>query len=123
MKKQLPLRYTPSCRKNEKDWERIMSDRRNRYCVVKTKLRQLLPEQWERDEAYMTTLSLLVGAIMKAKDLTQHALAAEMPLDVQDTSLAQRQRRWLMNDRMTMQSIYEPLIAPLIRMRSGGRCH
>jgi hypothetical protein len=34
----------------------------------------------------MVNLSLLVSAIPGAKDLTQHALAAEMPVKAQDTA-------------------------------------
>ena len=58
-----------------------MSDSHQRYYAVKTKLRQLLAEQWSASESRMTNLSLLVSAAVKAKDLTQHALAAEMPVE------------------------------------------
>jgi len=69
---------------------------------------------WVESESRMINLSLLVSAIVKAKDLTQSALAAEMPLRAQDTSLAQRQRRWLMNERVDEKAIYQPLIKPFV---------
>jgi hypothetical protein len=63
----------------------------------------------------MINLSLLVSAMVKAKDLTQHALAAEMPLSAQDTSLAQRQRRWLINEQVDERACYEPIIMPFLQ--------
>lgn len=95
-----------------------MSDSRRRYDSVKAKLRQLLPEQWAKGQQRMLNLSLLVSAIPKAKDLTQHALAAEMPLVAQDTSLAQRQRRWLINKQLNERTIYEPIIRPFLQAMS-----
>src|SRR5262245_44352445 len=95
-----------------------MSDSRRRYDAVKNKLRQLLPEQWDEDETRMINLSLFVSAIVKAKDLTQHALAAEMTVPAQDTSLAQRQRRWLINEQVNEQACYEPIIRPFLQALS-----
>lgn len=95
-----------------------MSDSRRRYHAVKTKLSQELPEQWEENSDWMTNLSLLVSAIVKAKDLTQSAIAAEMPLSAQETSLCQRQRRWLMNETMTIRACYEPIVRPFIQAAS-----
>lgn len=95
-----------------------MSDSRRRYDAVKHKLGQLLPEQWAACESRMINLSLLVSAIVKAKDLTQHALAAEMPMTAQDTSLAQRQRRWLINEQVDERACYEPIIRPLLQALS-----
>jgi hypothetical protein len=65
-----------------------MSDSRRRYDGVSQSLRQILPEQWAKHHSQMKNLSLLVSAIPRAKDLTQPALAAEMPVKAQDTSLA-----------------------------------
>lgn len=95
-----------------------MSDSRRRYCAVKVKLRQLLPELWDECGSRMINLSLMVSAIVKAKDLTQHAIAAEMPLPAQDTSLAQRQRRWLMNEKVYERACYEPIIKPFLQAMS-----
>jgi len=91
-----------------------MSDSRRRYNAVKTKLSHELPEFWSVNADWMTNLSLMVSAIVKAKDLTQSAIAAEMPLKAQDTSLCQRQRRWLMNDYIAIRDCYEPIIRPFI---------
>jgi hypothetical protein len=63
----------------------------------------------------MINLSLMVSAIVKAKDLSQHAIAAEMPLAAQDTSLAQRQRRWLMNEQVDVGACYEPIVYPFLQ--------
>jgi hypothetical protein len=73
----------------------MMSDSQRRSHAVKAKMSQLLPEQWAEWPSRLINLSLLISGIVKVKDLTQHALAAEMPVSAQDTSLAQRQRRWL----------------------------
>ena len=92
-----------------------MSDSRRRYLAVRTKLCQLLPELWAEDESWMNNLSLMVSGIVKAKDLTQHAIAAEMPLCAQDTSLAQRQRRWLMEQGVELGRCYAPIIEPFLQ--------
>ena len=95
-----------------------MSDSRRRYDAVKRKLSQELPEFWSVNPDWMTNLSLMVSAIVKAKDLTQSAIAAEMPLKAQDTSLCQRQRRWLMNGYIAIRDCYEPIIRPFITAAS-----
>jgi hypothetical protein len=113
-----------------------MSDSQRRYHAVKTKMSQLLPDQWADCPTRLANLSLLVSSIVKAKDLTQHALAAEMPVTAQDTSLAQRQRRWLMNEQVTAETYYEPIIRPVLQSLSqatiplildttavGANCH
>lgn len=92
-----------------------MSDSRRRYYAVKRKLRQLLPQMWAECESRMVNLSLIVSAIPKAKELTQSGLAAEMPLAAQDTSLAQRQRRWSKNEQFDERTCYRPLIQPFLQ--------
>jgi hypothetical protein len=113
-----------------------MSDSQRRYHAVKAKMSQLLPEPWAACPSRLENLSLLVSSMVKAKDLTQHALAAEMPLAAQDTSLAQRQRRWLMNEAVTAEAYYVPIIRPvlaslsqatipliLVTTAAGANCH
>jgi hypothetical protein len=95
-----------------------MSDSRRRYNAIKKKLRQLLPEHWAECESRMINLSLLVSAIPKAKELTQPALAAEMPLPAQATSLVQRQRRWSKNEHINEREHYGPLIQPFLHALS-----
>ena len=95
-----------------------MSDSRRRYYAVKAKLGQLLPEQWAECESRMINLSLMVSAIPKAKDLTQTNLAAEMPLTAQDSSLVQRQRRWVKNEQLDERVCYRPIITPLLQALS-----
>lgn len=95
-----------------------MSDSRRRYNAIKTKLGQLLPEAWAECETRMINLSLLVSAIPKAKDLTQPALAAEMPLPAQETSLVQRQRRWSKNEQVNERGLYQPIIEPFLQAKS-----
>lgn len=95
-----------------------MSDSRRRYNAIKTKLRQLLPDAWAECESRMINLSLLVSAIPKAKDLTQSALAAEMPLPAQETSLIQRQRRWTKNEQVNERALYQPIIKPFLQAKS-----
>lgn len=97
-----------------------MSDSRRRYCAVKDKLRQLAPDLWMECESCMTNLSLMVSAIVKAKDLTQHAMAAKMPVSAQDTSLAQRQRRWLMNEHVDEWVWYRAIIGPFLQAVSSA---
>lgn len=95
-----------------------MSDSRRRYDEVRSHLGQVLPELAEEEAAWLENLSLLVSAIVGAKEVTQHALATQMPLAAQDTSLAQRQRRWLMNERIAIGAVYAPLIAPFVAAMS-----
>jgi len=95
-----------------------MSDSLRRYKAVQKRLFQDLPNLWSSNGEWMTNLSLMVSAIVKAKDLTQSAIAAEMPLNAQDTSLCQRQRRWLKNDNVSIRACYEPIIKPFIQAAS-----
>lgn len=95
-----------------------MSDSRRRYYAVKDKLRQLLPELWAECESRMINLSLMVSAIPKAKEITQPALAAEMPVNAQETSLVQRQRRWLKNEHIDERETYQPIIQPFLQALS-----
>ena len=95
-----------------------MSDSRRRYYAVESKLRQLLPQMWEEGESRMINLSLMVSAIPKAKELTQNAIASEMPLAAQDTSLAQRQRRWSKNEQLDERACYRPIIEPFLQALS-----
>lgn len=95
-----------------------MSNSRRRYHAIKKKLRQLLPQQWAECETRMVNLSLLVSAIPKAKELTQPALAAEMPVEAQETSLVQRQRRWVKNEHIDERDYYQPLIQPFLQALS-----
>lgn len=97
-----------------------MSDSRRRYDAVKEKLRQEQTELWLDYPEWMTNLSLMVSAIVSADDLSQSAIAAEMPLYAQQTSLNQRQRRWLMNERVPRRDCYGPLIQPFVRAASEG---
>ena len=91
-----------------------MSDSRRRYDAIRKELSQQLSEHWQECPERVETLSLLVSAIPKAKDLTQTSLASEMPLAAQNTSLTQRQRRWCKNER----SYYEPQINPFMEAMS-----
>ena len=95
-----------------------MSDSRQRYYGVKEKLAQLLPGQWDECQSRMVNLSLLVSAIAGAKELTLPSLAAEMPLEAQDSSLVQRQRRWLINEQVQERETYEPIIKPYLQAMS-----
>lgn len=95
-----------------------MSDSLRRYKAVQKRLFEELPKLWSSNREWMTNLSLMVSAIVKAKDLTQSAIASEMPLNAQDTSLCQRQRRWLMNEHVSIRACYEPIIKPFIQTAS-----
>lgn len=92
-----------------------MSDSHQRYYGVKETLEQLLPEQWRACESRMINLSLLISAVAGAKELTLPELASEMPLRAQDSSLVQRQRRWLLNEQVREREIYEPIIKPYLQ--------
>ena len=97
-----------------------MSDSYRRYFAVSAKLSELLSEAWDECPTRLINLSLMVSATVKAKDLTQAAIAAEMPLPAQDTSLAQRQRRWLMNEAVSQETYYQPIIEPFVQAMSAA---
>lgn len=97
-----------------------MSDSRRRYNAVKEKIGQEQRELWSEYPEWMTNLSLMVSAIVGADDLSQSAIAAEMPLAAQQTSLNQRQRRWLMNERVSQCDGYGPFIRPFVEAASAG---
>jgi hypothetical protein len=62
----------------------------------------------------MQTLALLMTGIFSSRDVRLSRIAENVPLDVQEDSVAQRFRRWLKNPRLDERAIYDPVARQLL---------
>ncbi len=69
--------------------------------------------KWGRPES-MQTLALLMTGIFHSRDVRLSRIAENIPLDVQEDSVAQRFRRWLKNPRLDERAIYDPVARQLL---------
>jgi hypothetical protein len=68
---------------------------------------------WGRPES-MQTLALLMTGIFHSRDVRLSRMAENVPLDIQEDSVAQRFRRWLKNPRIDERTIYDPVARQLL---------
>jgi len=69
--------------------------------------------KWGRPEL-RETLALLMTGIFASEDVRLNRLAARVPLDVKEESVAQRFRRWLKNPRVDVRMIYDPVARQML---------
>jgi len=91
-----------------------MSDSLRVYSAIKTKICRLLPDE---EPARQTNLSLMVTGVVRSRSVQQRKIAGEVPFAAQVTSLMQRQRRFLMNERLDVEACYRPFITPFVQAR------
>jgi hypothetical protein len=93
-----------------------MSDSLRTYHAVKDRVCQVLSEE----DTYLTTnVSLMMTGLVRSRSVHQKDIASEVPLRTQDRSFEQRQRRFLKNERMQVDSIYAPFIRPFVQACKG----
>lgn len=68
---------------------------------------------WGRPET-MQTLALMMTGIFHSRDVRLSRIAENVPLDIQEDSVAQRFRRWLKNPRNDERAIYDPVARQLL---------
>jgi hypothetical protein len=68
---------------------------------------------WGRPES-MQTLALLMTGIFHSRDVRLSRIAENVPLDIQEDSVAQRFRRWLKNPRIDERAVYDPVARQLL---------
>jgi hypothetical protein len=69
--------------------------------------------KWGRPEGRQT-LALLMTGIFHSRDVRLSRIAENVPLDIQEDSVAQRFRRWLKNPRNDTRAIYDPVARQLL---------
>jgi hypothetical protein len=62
----------------------------------------------------MQTLALLMTGIFSSRDVRLSRIAEQIPLDIQEDSVAQRFRRWLKNPHLDERAIYDPVARQLL---------
>jgi hypothetical protein len=93
-----------------------MSDSLRTYHAVKDRVCQVLPDE----DAYLTTnVSLMITGIVRSRSVHQKGIAGEVPLRTQDRSFEQRQRRFLKNERVQVDTLYAPFIRPFLQACKG----
>lgn len=69
--------------------------------------------KWGRPEL-VETLALFMVGIFAGRDVRLGRIAAEVPVDIQEDSVAQRFRRWLKNPKVDEQVIFDPVARRLL---------
>jgi hypothetical protein len=69
--------------------------------------------KWGRPELVETLAYLMVGIFM-SRDVRLNRIAEEVPLAIQEESVAQRFRRWLKNPQVDERTIYDPVVRALL---------
>jgi hypothetical protein len=69
--------------------------------------------KWGRPEL-LATLALFMVGIFESGDVRLGRIAAKVPLDIQDDSVAQRFRRWLKNPQVDERAIWDPVARRLL---------
>jgi hypothetical protein len=69
--------------------------------------------KWGRPEL-LQPLALLMTGILESRDVRMSRMAAKVPLDIQEDSVAQRFRRWLKNPRVDERAIFDPVARHLL---------
>ena len=93
-----------------------MSDSLRTYHAVKERVCQTLPAE---DAHLVSNVSLMVTGLARSRSVQQKDIASEVPLRIQDRSFEQRQRRFLMNERVDVDRIYAPFVRPFMQARKG----
>ena len=93
-----------------------MSDSLRTYHAVKDRVCQVLPEE----DAYLTTnVSLMMTGLVRSRSVHQKDIAGEVPLRTQDRSFEQRERRFLKNERVQVDTLYAPFNRPFLQACKG----
>lgn len=88
-----------------------MSSPQQLYHQLHRHLKQF--EKWGRPELVQTLAYMMVGIFMN-RDVRLSRIAEDVPLGIQEESLAQRFRRWLKNPTVDERAIYDPMMCNLL---------
>jgi len=76
--------------------------------------------KWGRPELVQTLAHMMVGIFM-SRDVRLSQMAENVPLAIQEDSVAQRFRRWLKNPQVDERAIYDPIVRDLLFSLSHTR--
>jgi hypothetical protein len=93
-----------------------MSDSLRTYHAVKERVCQALPAE---DAYLVSNVSLMVTGLVRSRSVQQKEIASEVPLRTQDRSFEQRQRRFLMNERVDVDQVYALFVRPFMQACKG----
>jgi hypothetical protein len=104
------------------NWSRALSDSRRTYRAIKTKLKQLYPEEPLGNLArHLETLAGLISGIILSKSCQLPKIASKVPGDVHPDSRVKQMSRWVQNERITFDLYFLPFVQPLLERLAAVR--
>jgi hypothetical protein len=99
-----------------------MSDSRRTHRAIKTKLKQLYPEEPQGNVArHLETLACLISGIILSKSCQLPKIASQVPGDVHPDSRVKQMSRWVQNEYITVDLYFLPFVQPLLERLAAVR--
>ena len=99
-----------------------MSDSRRTHRAIKTKLKQLYPEEPQGNLArHLETLASLITGIILSKSCQLPKIASKVPGAVHPDSREKQMSRWVQNDHITFGLYFLPFVQPLLERLAAVR--
>lgn len=99
-----------------------MSDSRRVHRAIKTKLKQLYPEEPQGNLArHLETLAFLVSGIVLSQSCQLPKIASKVPGEVHPESRVKQLSRWVQNEGITFGLYFLPFVQPLLARLAAVR--
>ena len=99
-----------------------MSDSRRTHRAIKTKLKQLYPEEPQGNLArHLETLASMITGIILSKSCQLPKIASKVPGAVHPDSREKQMSRWVQNDHITFGLYFLPFVQPLLERLAAVR--
>lgn len=99
-----------------------MSDSRRAHRAIKTKLKQLYPEEPQGNLArHLETLACMITGIILSKSCQLPKIASKVPGDIHPDSRVKQMSRWVQNAHITVDLYFLPFVQPLLERLAAVR--
>lgn len=99
-----------------------MSDSRRTHRAIKTKLKQLYPEEPQGNLArHLETLAFMISGIILSKSCQLPKIASKVPGDIHPDSRVKQMSRWVQNEHITFDLYFLPFVQPLLERLAAVR--
>jgi hypothetical protein len=99
-----------------------MSDSRRTHRAIKTKLKQLYPEEPQGNLArHLETLVGMISGIILSKSCQLPQIASKVPGDIHPESRVKQISRWVQNEHITLDLYFLPFVQPLLERLAAVR--
>jgi len=99
-----------------------MSDSRRTHRAIKTKLKQLYPEEPKGNLArHLETLACMISGIILSKNCQLPQIASKVPGDIHPESRVKQMSRWVQNAHITFDLYFLPFVQPLLERLAAVR--